>query len=146
MHLTTTRITSLPPDLGELLEEGEREGFRFLRRLEDEWQSGANRFGRDGEALFIARVDGRLVGICGINVDPYVGSDDIARLRHLYVAPDARRHGIGRTLARLAIESAARHRFRAVYLRSDTEAAARFYESLGFMPIDDGDATHALAL
>jgi len=38
--------------------ESERAGYGFVRRLADEWASGANRFGRPGEALFAARMMG----------------------------------------------------------------------------------------
>jgi len=33
------------------------EGFRAVQVLIDDWRSGANRCDREGEALFVARVD-----------------------------------------------------------------------------------------
>ena len=38
--------------VGELVAESERLGLRLVRRLADEWATGANRFDRPGEILF----------------------------------------------------------------------------------------------
>ena len=86
--------TTLPAEIGAMATEAESEGFRFVTRLVAEWAQGENRFDRDGEILFIARDDGRVVGVCGVNVDPYADSAGIARLRHLYVTLSSRRTGI----------------------------------------------------
>ena len=45
-----------------LLAESEASGYQFLRRVVDEWENGANRFSRPGEALLVAEMDGRWVG------------------------------------------------------------------------------------
>ena len=71
-----------------------------------------NRFDRAGEALFGGRIDGQLVGICGLNVDPYAADDGIGRVRHLYVWSIHRRLGVGRALVTHVIQ-AAHGRFRA---------------------------------
>ena len=60
MHLTSHRI-------GDLLSESEGAGLRMVRRLVHEWETGTNRFDKPGEALFGAWLDGRLVGVCGLN-------------------------------------------------------------------------------
>jgi hypothetical protein len=67
--------------LQELRAESSREGFRFIERLCDEWASGANRFNDSGEALFLAVVDGQVVGVCGLNRDPYTSAPNIGRVR-----------------------------------------------------------------
>ena len=108
------RLHDLPDgDLDPLLAESEQAGSRFVRRLAEEWRSGANRFDRPGEALFGARVGGRLVGVCGLNVDPHVGDGRVGRVRHLYVLSSFRRRGVGRRLVAeivaAARRSAARH-------------------------------------
>jgi hypothetical protein len=59
---------------------------RFVRRLADDWVSVANRFDRPGEALFVARLPGQVVGVRGLNVDPYTAEPGVGRVRHLYVA------------------------------------------------------------
>ena len=93
------RLHDLSGDsLGALVAESERAGSRFVRRLVDEWVTDANRFDRPGEALFAAWVDGQLVAVCGLNVDPYSAEDRVGRVRHLYVLSAFRRLGVGRQL------------------------------------------------
>jgi GNAT superfamily N-acetyltransferase len=133
----------LASGLAELVAESEAAGFRFLRRLVDEWISGRNRFHGDGEALFTAIVDDRVIGVCGLNVDPYAGDATVGRVRHLYVMTAFRKQGIGGRLVERVI-AAARGRFRCLRLRTDNEGAGRFYESLGFRACAAKDFTHAL--
>ena len=112
----------------------------------DEWADRTNRFDRPGEALFGARVGERLVGVCGLNVDPYAGDDRIGRVRHLYVLVSFRRRGVGRQLVARVIESA-RDRFDSLRLRTDNEAAARLYVAMGFRAgAERGEFTHILEL
>jgi hypothetical protein len=66
-----------------LLVESEQAGVRFLRRLADEWASGANRFDRPGEVLCGARVGGELVAVGGLNLDPYTRKAQVGRVRHV---------------------------------------------------------------
>jgi len=80
MGLLIERLRDLPsPYVAELLSESERFGSRIVPRLVEEWDNRANRFDRPGEALFGAWIDGRLVGVCGLNVDPYAGQERIGR-------------------------------------------------------------------
>jgi ribosomal protein S18 acetylase RimI-like enzyme len=133
------------PDVRVLVAESEAAGMRLVRRLVDEWHDGSNRFDRPGEALFGAWVDARLVGVCGLNIDPYAGDDRVGRVRHLYVLVAARRLGVARTLM-AEIFSAARGRFATLRLSTSNPAAARLYESLGFRPVSQRDGTHVLSL
>ena len=126
-----------------LVVESEGVGLGFLRRLVDEWASGRNRFDRPGEALFGAWMDGHLVGVCGLNVDPYGASPSVGRVRHLYVLTVHRRLGVGRRLVAEVIRVAA-GRFDRLRLRTHNPAAARLYEALGFRPADEADCTHAM--
>jgi len=132
--LTTTRIRTLPDDIGDLAEPARREGYRFMRRLIDGFDSGENTFASPGEALFEVRVFGKLVGIVGLNVDPYAADGAVGRVRRAYVHPDHRSHGIGAILIE-AIEKHARGTFDVLRLRTDSEAASRFYVGIGFVPI-----------
>ena len=132
--------------VGELVAESERFGLRLVRRLADEWVTGANRFDRPGEILFGALVDGRLVGVCGLTIDPYAGDERIGRLRHLYVLSAFRRMGVGRQLVERVMK-AAHGRFDAVHLRTNDAAAACLYEKLGFRrDVGRGDHTHVANL
>jgi GNAT superfamily N-acetyltransferase len=101
-HRARTHVERLaaPPAecLGALIADSEGHGLRFVRRLADDWAGGTNRFDRPGEALFVARIAGEVVGVCGLNVDPYETAPAIARVRHLYVLAAHRRHGVGRDL------------------------------------------------
>jgi GNAT superfamily N-acetyltransferase len=107
-------------------------GFQALARLQDEWQSGLNRFDQSGEALFIATDNGHVVGVCGLNQDPYLHDPTVGRVRHLYVAVEHRRKGIGSQLVR-GVMGAAMGRFTRLRLRTNSPDADGFYCSLGFM-------------
>jgi ribosomal protein S18 acetylase RimI-like enzyme len=131
------------PDVAALLSDSEQAGVRLVRRLVDEWADGTNRFDRPGEALFGAWVDGRLAGVCGLNVDPYAGDERVGRVRHLYVLTSSRRLGVGRELVACVL-AAARGRFGRLRLSTTNPAAARLYEALGFRPVSERDCTHVL--
>ena len=141
------RVTGAPAGtLDDLLVESEREGSRFVRRIVDEWAAGTNRFDRPGEALFAARLGDRLIGVCGLNVDPYAAAANVGRVRRLYVLSAYRRIGAGRQLV-LAVLEAARGRFDVLHLRTTNPVAAQLYESLGFRPSPEtADYTHVLTL
>lgn len=145
MPILVERVATLGPDLDPLVADAEAEGHLFLRRLRDAWASRENRFDRPGEILLAARIDKKLVGIGGLNIDPFARAQGIGRLRHLYVASDARKRGVGSGLAR-EILAAARSRFAIVRLRTDSPEAAAFYTRLGFQPTDEPDATHLIRI
>ena len=132
--------------LGALIAESEAAGLRFVRRLADEWTDGTNRFDRAGEALFVARIGDEVVGVCGLNVDPYATAPATGRVRHLYVGVAHRRRGVGGRLVAGVIE-AARGRFDHLRLRTRNPEAAALYERLGFRRRDDvADCTHVMEL
>lgn len=147
MAAVIERLTEVwPKGLDALLAESEQAGLRLVRRLVDEWDTGMNRFDRPGEALFTARVDRRLVGVCGLNRDPYAAEQDVGRVRHLYVLSSYRRLGVGRQLTE-SVVAAARGRFHSLRLRTANPAAARLYEGLGFRPSEGtADCTHVMDL
>ena len=102
-----------------------------MRRVVDEWESGANRFAGEGEALLGCFAGGRLVAICGLVRDPYQSEAGVGRLRNLYVLPEFRGRSIGSALTRRVIELA-RSSFEVLRLRAATPEAAALYERLGF--------------
>jgi GNAT superfamily N-acetyltransferase len=132
--------------LAPLLAASTAEGFRFVARLAEAWGAGAARFDGPGELLLGGYDGARLVAVGGLTPDPYGGGPDVGRLRHVYVLPEARRRGVGRGLVR-ALEAAAAGRYRALVLRTDTAAAAQFYEALGYARLTaGGTATHGRTL
>jgi len=141
------RPTDLQPErLAPLIAESEQHGLRFVRRLADEWTAGTNRFDRPGEALFLARSGERVVGVCGLNIDPYAAQPKVGRVRHLYVLSAYRRLGIGQQLVTQIVETA-RGRFERLRLSTSNPEAARLYERLGFRPrADVADCTHAMEM
>jgi GNAT superfamily N-acetyltransferase len=131
-ELIITRADELPLNrFAEMMAESEASGYRFLRRVVDEWETGANRFARPGEALLIAELSGRWVGVCGLSIDPYLEDDRVGRVRNVYVMADCRRGGIGRRLVEEAVDRA-RGNFDRLRLRGDEPGPARLYESIGF--------------
>jgi GNAT superfamily N-acetyltransferase len=141
-------VSHLPQEaLAPLVAESELDGWRFVRRLADEWTSGANRFDKPAEALFIASLDGAIVGVCGLNVDPYAGDESVGRVRRLYVLRAYRGRGIGRGLVQAVVSAAAIGRFRMLRVRTESPEAGRFYDRLGFHQVAGiADCTHALDL
>jgi GNAT superfamily N-acetyltransferase len=133
------------PDVAVLVAESEQAGLSLVRRLVSEWGDGSNRFDRPGEAVFGAWVSERLVGVCGLNIDPYAGDPRVGRVRHLYVLEASRRLGVARVLM-AEVLGAARGRFETLRLSTSNPAAARLYESLGFRRADGPHCTHARAL
>ena len=131
--------------LSDLVDEAERAGLRFPGRLAAEWASGVNRFDRPGEALFAARAGSRLIGMCGLNVDPYMTVPRVGRVRHLYVLEAHRRDGVGRCLIQAVIGAASGH-FDRLRLRTSNPAAARLYEAVGFARCAEADCSYALDL
>ena len=125
------RISDLPADFADLIVLSLREDFHAMQRMRDDWDSGTNRFDRPGEKLFAARVGARLVGICGLNRDPYAHSSEVGRVRHLYVDPEFRRRGVGRALISRIVECASRS-FVRLRLRTMRDDADLFYVAIGF--------------
>ena len=139
------RLAELPADgLAELLAASEAEGYRFVRRVVDEWRSGANRFDAPGEGLYAAEIDGAVAGICGLMSDPYLDDGAVGRLRNLYVLPTRRGRGLGRALTDAVVAAAAR-RFRVLHLRASGPESARLYVRAGFAPVaGDPRCTHRI--
>lgn len=131
--------------IGPMVAESRQQGQLFVDRLVADYESGANRFDKAGEALYGVYNEGRLIAVGGLNRDPYLPDQAVGRLRHLYVLEDWRRQGVGRLLVDQII-AAARQHFRILTLRTVDDGAARFYEALGFVtdPSIQGASHHML--
>lgn len=143
--ITFGPVTPETEGFDALLRESLADGHHMLRRLRDNWRSGANRFDRPGETLTGAFEGAVLLGICGRNIDPYENDPQAGRVRHLYVAQAGRRQGLGRALVSDIIDGAAPF-FDHLNARAP-ESAFPFYERLGFVRIDNNPSvTHRLRL
>lgn len=144
-------IRDLPAELlAPLVHDSELDGCRHVRRLADEWESGSNRFDRAGERFFVARTSERIVGVCGLNVDPFIQEaviqEAVGRVRRLYVLRAYRGQGIGRRLVQAVIAAGSGH-FDVLRVRTGNPQTDTFYEKLGFQPVADvADCTHTLKL
>ena len=146
-HIQILRISKLDDVLiAHLIKESLSQRFRFIERLVRDYRSGTNCFNQTGEALFVALLQDVIIGIGGLNRDPYVNNPKIGRLRHLYVESAFRRRGVGRLLVSQIIHEASQH-YQILTLRTDTTAAAKFYQKLGFKTQPNWEhTTHHLQL
>ncbi|MEM8746496.1 MAG: GNAT family N-acetyltransferase [Actinomycetota bacterium] len=133
------------PDMTKLCAAAASEGHDFVQRTLDDWNDGANRFDRPRERFLLARHRPTTIAMCGLNVDPYLDDLGVARLRHLYVAPDHRRDGIGQALVDRLVADAGRS-FARIRLRTTRPAADAFYVATGWTRVDEPFATHAIEL
>ncbi|MBS1524773.1 MAG: GNAT family N-acetyltransferase [Bacteroidetes bacterium] len=131
--------------IGQLAEEAASEGYAFVQRTIDEWETGVNRFSDDGEALLGLMAGTKLIGIGGLNRDTYTEQPNIGRVRHLYIRSAYRRKGYATILMKTIINQAGQH-FAMLRLFTDNPEAAVFYETLGFDKADLPKASHTLFL
>ena len=131
---------ALPVGFDALRAEALAEGFRQVERLASDWEAGRTRFDRPGEALLATRLNGALVGIGGLTIEPVVPG--ALRMRRFYVRPAFRRHGVGRQLVTALLAGANGDRSITV---NAAPASIAFWESLGFSPDPRDGRTHILS-
>ncbi|MCM3638100.1 GNAT family N-acetyltransferase [Sporosarcina luteola] len=132
-------------DITELVQESEKEGYRFVTRLVNEFEDGTNTFNKPGEVLFCVRNNaGSIVAIGGINQSPFSQEIDEGRLRRFYVLDEVRRNGVGTLLLQSIIDHA-KHHFKEITVRTDSAKADAFYRAGGFSFDDSAsETTHIL--
>ncbi len=140
-RLTIDPVQEISTELISLGEAAHAEGYDHLRRLIEEFASGANRFQKPDEALFSAQQNEQLVGVGGLNIDPYETSIPVARVRRLYVLPSARRLGVATRLM-AHIETHANVTFSRIQLFTSSPDASEFYEQLGYAPVSRPKVSH----
>ncbi|WP_246675365.1 GNAT family N-acetyltransferase [Mesorhizobium sp. B2-3-4] len=139
------RLRPTAPAFDALMQDSRLEGYWMLVRLRDGWVSGRNKFLKKPEMLLGAYHGRQLVGVGGLNIDPYFEGRDFGRVRHLYVGRAYRRLGVGHMLLSAIIERARAH-FSALNTRAPTESFA-FYERLGFFRVSGEEfVTHRMPL
>src|SRR5881275_217144 len=132
-------LDALPVGFDALRAEALAEGFRQVERLAADWEAGRTRFDRDGEALLAARLNGVLVGIGGLTIEPVVPG--ALRMRRFYVRRALRRIGVSRQLVTVLLAGADGDRSITV---NAAPASIAFWESLGFNPDPRDGHTHIL--
>uniref|UniRef100_A0AC34G3P4 N-acetyltransferase domain-containing protein n=1 Tax=Panagrolaimus sp. ES5 TaxID=591445 RepID=A0AC34G3P4_9BILA len=135
------RITELPADLSDLINDAVLDGFDGMSLLQAQWNSGVNQFTRPGEILALATINGELAGIGGITQD-FVDSSWL-RMRRFYVRPAYRRRGVGQAIAQFVLNYA-KPLNRQIVLYAAGKTAELFWPTLGFVPIDRENTTHIL--
>jgi GNAT superfamily N-acetyltransferase len=132
----------LPAGFEVLRHAAADEAFDMLRVLKEEWDSGANRFDKPGEAL-VAAMDGAiLAGLGSIRYDPHVPG--ALRMSRFYVYPPYRRRGVGRAIAEFLLQRP-EVEGKTVTLNAPHAEAARFWEALGFVRDPKDGHTHIRA-
>lgn len=127
--------------LEALILSSEQEGFKFISRLKNDWLNKTNRFDKANENLYEISLNNVIIGIGGINKNPYNENGNVGRLRHFYLLPNYRRKGIGRKFIQFILKES-RMKYDKISLRTDTEVASKFYESLGFKKINSKYSSH----
>ncbi|WP_147197037.1 GNAT family N-acetyltransferase [Pantoea sp. CCBC3-3-1] len=145
MDIQFANLTPNSPGFVELRSQSMAEGFNMLRRLEENWLSGDNRFDRPGEKLIGAYIDGLIVGVCGLNIDPFTQATGTGRLRHFYVDTGWRNRRVGSGLLSEILKDAGRW-FDFINTNAPSSAFT-FYEQAGFVALSGMDkVTHQLCL
>jgi N-acetylglutamate synthase-like GNAT family acetyltransferase len=134
-------------DITRLVQESEKEGYRFVTRLVNEFEDGTNTFNKPGEILCcVKNEEGSVVAIGGINQSPFSQEHDVGRLRRFYVLNVVRREGVGTLLLQSIIEHA-KHHFKEITVRTDSAKADAFYRACGFTFDDSAsETTHILRI
>ena len=145
--VSIVQLFDLPlSDILPMVVESRTQNHRFVDRLVDEYIDGSNRFDLPSEALYAAYAGHLMVGVGGLNVDPYIDDSGAGRVRHLYVLADRRGRGVGKGLMQQIVDEARGH-FSVLTLRTFNPDAARFYVAIGFETVSDVESmTHRLVL
>lgn len=128
-----------------LLKQSQAEGYNLVLRFCENWEAGDNRFDLPGEVFYGVENDGRLIGMGGRSVDPYLNDQATLRVRHVYIMPEWREMGIGAALMKRIMEIPP-GQYRRMTLRTLHIGARKFYEKIGFQYVGEGEVTHEFDL
>ncbi len=119
-------------EFSHLVQDSEEEGFNFLIRLISEYKNEINTFNKTGECLYGIFQGDMLIGVGGLNEDPYTKDNKIGRLRRFYISRDYRRLGLGNLLLNQLLCHAEKY-FEVIVLHTDTKQGDVFYTANGFV-------------
>jgi putative acetyltransferase len=91
----------------------------------------------DSKSLYlVATLNGKIVGGCGLA--QFNNSEQVCELKKLFLLPESRGLGLGKTLSEQCLSFAAAQGFKACYLDtlSSMTSAIKLYEKLGFEHLD----------
>lgn len=91
-----------------------------------------NVFNKTGECLYGVFQGDMLIGVGGLNEDPYTKDNKIGRLRRFYISRDYRRIGLGNLLLNQLLCHAEKY-FEVIVLHADTKQGDVFYTANGFV-------------
>ncbi|MGE1053145.1 GNAT family N-acetyltransferase, partial [Bacillus sp. GFa4/2] len=106
--------------------------FNFLIRLINGYKNKVNVFNKTGECLYGIFQGDMLIGVGGLNEDPYTKDNKIGRLRRFYISRDYRRLGLGNLLLNQLLCHAEKY-FEVIVLHTDTKQGDVFYTANGFV-------------
>lgn len=130
----------LPDGITSLARHADQEGIRIVSTVLERWRDGSERFVEPGEEILAATSDDEVVGIGGLSRCPHVRT--ALRVRRFYVAPSWRRRGVARALATELVAAGFEHTDLLTCNAGASAAAAPFWESMGFVPVDTEGVTH----
>ena len=147
MSIEVKNISDLKTvNVSKLIQESEKEGYRFVSRLASEYEDGTHRFSEQGEAIYGAWDEDELVAIGGLFRNPASEAENSARLFRFYTLPEYRRKGVGSELLQAISENAKGH-FKEITTKTESAKADSFYRANGFIFDERSpDPTHVLTL
>jgi GNAT superfamily N-acetyltransferase len=128
-------------DISHIRNMAEQEGYNMLNRLVTDYDSGENRFDKEGEKLIGNISDDMVTALCGLNIEST--NNQYGRIRRLYVLPKYRNQGIGTELVNHLITFAGKY-YKGVTVNIGNLPVSGFYESTGFSPVNNPSYTHLL--
>ena len=147
MSIEVKNISDLSAvNVSKLIQESEKEGYRFVSRLASEYEDGTHRFSEQGEAIYGAWDGEELIAIGGLFRNPASEAENSARLFRFYTLPEYRRKGVGSELLQAISENAKGH-FKEITTKTESAKADSFYRANGFIFDERSpDTTHVLTL
>lgn len=147
MSIEVKNISDLKEvNVSKLIQESEREGYRFVSRLASEYEDGTHRFSEQGEAIYGAWEEDELIAIGGLYRNSTSKDENSARLFRFYTLPEHRRKGVGSELLKAVSENAKGH-FKEITTKTEAGNVDSFYRANGFVFDERSpDTTHVLSL
>ena len=138
LKIEIQEVKELPEAISILAQQANKEGFEFVTRMIEEFESGKNRFDKPNEFLLMAYDNGQLIACGGLNLQWNEQDIEtrIGRVRRFYVLPKYRKHGVGKQLLQY-LEKKAIANFSALCLNTEIKSAANFYQKMNYVFVEN---------